>query len=314
MGISIDHICIFGVGGTGGYFGGKIARMARSGNLTCKVYFIARGDHLKKIKKNGLILNTDQESGIVCRPHIATDSAAGIPAADICLLCVKSYDLERAVEEVSGILHDNSVIIPLLNGVDIYERIRNITEKGTVFPACVYVGSHIEEPGIVTQKGGSCTIYFGSDPHREAPDPGPIFRMFDESSIKYVWSDDPYAAIWEKFMFIAPFGLVTAGRDKTIGEVMELPELRSHVRAMMEEINNIAVKENIILPSDIIETSMNKGNYFPFETKTSLQRDVEQKSKKDERDIFSGTVIRLGRMFGISTPMTEKYHAMLPEN
>ncbi len=41
------NIVIYGTGGVGGYFG---ARLAQAGN---KVIFIARGKHLKAIKKEG---------------------------------------------------------------------------------------------------------------------------------------------------------------------------------------------------------------------------------------------------------------------
>ena len=42
------NILIYGAGGVGGYFG---AKLAKAGN---DVTFIARGEHLKAIQKNGL--------------------------------------------------------------------------------------------------------------------------------------------------------------------------------------------------------------------------------------------------------------------
>lgn len=85
----IKNICIYGVGGVGGYFGGKIALgLSRIKNTTKRVFFIARGTHLDEIRKNGLILNISEEMGIICRPHLATDSIDEIPAPGLMLnLC-----------------------------------------------------------------------------------------------------------------------------------------------------------------------------------------------------------------------------------
>lgn len=310
----MKHICVYGVGGVGGYFGGKIARMITNINDDAKIYFIARGEHLREIKKNGLILNTDDESGIVCKPALATDKVTDIPKIDLCLLCVKSYDINNAIVSLSSVIDDNSLIIPLLNGVDVQERIRSITKKGIVLPACVYVGTHIEKPGMVTQKGGSCTIFFGPDPEKKDFDPQSIFKLFDKSNIKYKWSDNPFVAIWEKFMFISPFGLVTAAFNKTIGEVMHSDELLNYTRTIAEELSLIAAKKNIPLPQNIVELSISKGNNFPFETRTSFQRDVEQTGKNNEHDLFGGTVIRLGSQLGIPTPMTEQIYSKIKKS
>ncbi len=64
----INNICIYGMGGIGGYFGGKIVDAISKFQIpNKKVFFIARGEHLAEIKKNGLILNTIEQQGIVCR-------------------------------------------------------------------------------------------------------------------------------------------------------------------------------------------------------------------------------------------------------
>ena len=95
---SIKNVCIVGVGGVGGFFGGKIAyKIAKEKIDATKVYFIARGEHLQKIQSEGLILNTVERQNMVCHPSLATDNIAEIPSPDLCLLCVKSYDLENAV-------------------------------------------------------------------------------------------------------------------------------------------------------------------------------------------------------------------------
>jgi 2-dehydropantoate 2-reductase len=310
--MSLDTICVVGVGGVGGYFGGRIAyEIARNPRSTRRIFFIARGRHLDAILDKGLILNSTDARGLVCRPSIATASVRRIPTPDLYLVCVKSYDLDAAVREMSRNIKSDTVVLPLLNGVDIRERIRRQLRKGIVLPACAYVGTHIEAPGVVTQAGGDGRILCGRDPQFPEYDPHDLITLFDEFGIKVTWYDDPYPAIWEKFVFIAAFGLVTASTGKTIGEVMGDPEATSLTRSIMEEIDIVAGSEGVVLPADIAELSLEKAKNFPPETKTSYQRDVEIPGKEDEGDLFGGTIIRMAQRAGLATPTTEYVYSSI---
>lgn len=99
----------------------------------------------------------------ICKPTLATHEICELPMLDACFIAVKAYDLENVLLALKSRIKENTEIIPLLNGVDIPNRIRQVIQKGRVYPACVYVGTHIERPGVVTQYGGSCTILFGKD-------------------------------------------------------------------------------------------------------------------------------------------------------
>ena len=55
-----------------------------------------------------------------------------------------------------------------MNGVDIIERIRPVLAEGIVLPACLYVGTHIESPGVINQSGGNGIIIFGPDRNHPA--------------------------------------------------------------------------------------------------------------------------------------------------
>lgn len=295
------NIAVIGIGGVGGYFGGKLTQLLKN-DKNLNVYFVARNQHLNEIKKNGLILDTD-EGQMVCKPTLATDNISELPQLDLCLVCVKSYDLDNVLIQLKSKITDATMILPLLNGVDIYERIRSIIHNGAIFPSCVYVGTHIEKPGKVTQRGGACTIFFGKDPENDYVNPI-LFDLLKKANIKYNWIDNPYVEIWSKFVFIASFGLVTANYGKTIGEVLQSEELSKYVKNIMKEIVEIAYKKQILLLSSIISDSFAKGSKFPFETKTSFQRDYEIREKSDERDLFGGAIVRMGKQFEIRTETT----------
>lgn len=309
----INNICIYGMGGIGGYFGGKIADAISKFQIpNKKVFFIARGEHLSEIKKNGLILNTIEQQGIVCKADLATDDITDIPAPDLCLICVKSYGLEKAVQDLARIVKKDTIVIPLLNGVDIYERIRSILSIGIVLPACVYVGTHIEKPGMVSQAGGDGMILLGKDPAYPDDYPAEVVDFFRTTKLNFKWNDDAYPAIWEKYMFIAAFALVTAWAGKTFGEVMQDEELKLCTKTIMSEIYALSEEKHVGLAADIVDVSINKGNKFPFEAKTSYQRDIE-KGNLNEGTLFGDTIIKMGKALNIPTPITEQIYSEIEQ-
>lgn len=296
-------IGVIGVGGVGGYFGGKLAILVEQLRAT-EVFFVARNQHLDEIKKNGLIVRTADQGQFVAKPTLITDSIDDLPPLDFCLISVKGYDLPGVLNDLKNKIRPDTKIIALLNGVDIYERIRAVISDGILYPACVYIGTHIEKPGIIAQSGGSCTILLGQDP--EHPDDSQsILKLFEAANIKYKWCADPFTEIWTKFIFIAAFGMVTASENKTLGQILEERKLCVTVQTIMQETVEIARLKGIKLPADIVFASLQKAKNFPYETKTSFQRDFELNHKPNEKELFGDTIVRLGKALGVDTSTTK---------
>lgn len=310
----IRRICIYGTGGVGGYFGGLLCgSSAEQPRRKTEIDFIARGAHLDEIKKSGLLLNTADTRNLVCKPAHATETFSKLQPPDLIILTVKGYDLEATIQTIAENINDDTVILPLLNGVDIYERIRSRLSRGIVFPACVYVVSNIEKPGVVTQKGAAGKIMFGKDPKHPAYVPEHLLALFRESGIQANWMENPFPAIWEKYLFIAPFALVTGRYGATFGSLMASTELKEKTRELMREVIALAKCQGIEFRNTVIEETLGKANNFPYDSKTSFQRDLEQKQKgkQNEGDLFGGTIIRLGEKYGVPTPATAELYAAL---
>ena len=93
------RIAVVGIGGVGGYYGGKLAQYYNA-QSDIEVVFIARGEHLAQIRKHGLKLLTT-EGNLTATPAIATDSPEELGPIDIVIICVKSYGLERCMRSLS---------------------------------------------------------------------------------------------------------------------------------------------------------------------------------------------------------------------
>lgn len=300
------NICFFGVGGVGGYYGALLTKHLNETGLA-KTFFIARGRHKDAILENGLLLKKDGgKENILVRPYFCSDTVNDLPVFDIVVVSVKGYDLDHASKELTKITDKNSVILPLLNGADIYERMRRNVKEGVILPSCLYLSSHIESPGVIFQTGGSGQISIGKDPLYPEFYPADLVSLFKKAEIPIVFFDDVNIEIWTKYIFIAPFALVTATYGKTVGEVARDRNLSALVKDIMQEIVSIAKALKIKLPTDIVETSFSKAGQFPFETKTSFQRDVELKGRQSEWDLFGGTIIRYAEKLDIPVRNTKE--------
>jgi 2-dehydropantoate 2-reductase len=301
------RIAVVGLGGVGGFFGGKIG-LKYAGLLGHRVVFVARGEHLEAIRGEGLILRT-VEGNFRIKPDLATDDPTAVGPCDLVLFCVKEYALDEAAAGISPLLGANTVVLPLLNGVDIAERLRSLLPRGVVLSGCVYISSFIEAPGVVHQVGGSCQLFFGPDDGRTE-----AFRPFEKllqgAGIQAELTDRIGVHLWTKYLFVSPMAGVTSLTAKSFGAVMADEQARAMVRGLMEEIGLLAKANGIALPADSVEAALAKVVRFPDETKSSMQLDYE-KGRRTEIDLFIGYAVRAGRSLGVPVPLHDKLYAKL---
>lgn len=305
--MAITDIAVIGLGGVGGYFGYKLA-LAFSQGKEVKVTFIARGKTYEQVKKKGLTLLSPEHGENRVHPDALLQHVEELSKIDLAIICVKEYDLEKVCRELKRKVKEDSVILPLMNGVDIYDRIRKIISKGIVLPACVYVASHIKEKGIIEHKGKPGQLVFGKDPAFPQDTPEKVMEIFRKAGIQYDYQEDPFPAIWTKFVFIASFGLVTSRYDVPIGKANEDVEIRQMVRSIMEEITAVAKLKGVVLPQDIIGRTFRKASSFPYATPTSLQLDIRSGKEANELELFAGAVLKYGEQIQVPTPATKQIY------
>jgi 2-dehydropantoate 2-reductase len=302
------RIGIIGIGGVGGYYGGKLA-MKYAGTGEHEIIFFARGAHLAAIRKEGLKLVTVEGESTV-RPTLATDKPADMGLLDVALLCTKSYGLEDAARAIAGNLRDDSVVLPLLNGVDISERLRAVLPKGIVLYGGVFISSAIQGPGVVKQVAGTGQLFFGPAGKADAEKFRPIEALLKGAGIKADLAADALLPLWTKYIFIGPMAGVTSITRKPFGDVLASTEDRAMVEAMMKEVEAVARKKGVNFPADIVQASIGKAAAFAPTTKTSMQLDYER-GNKTELDIFIAYMVKAGKELGIPVPLHEKVYAEL---
>lgn len=135
-------IVVVGAGGVGGYFGG---RLAEHGN---QVYFVARGEHLQKIRSDGLKILSPQGDAHIESVN-ATDNVNDIGKADVVIVTVKGWQLQEALPIITELIAQDTIILPLLNGIDAPEQLGDAFGSSHVLGGLCGIIAHLDGPGVI---------------------------------------------------------------------------------------------------------------------------------------------------------------------
>ena len=301
-------IVIAGIGGVGGYFGGLLAKHFYEKEYV-EINFVASGEHLKEIQKNGLkVIKGNTE--FIAKPTLATDNPAEIGIANFIIITTKSYDLETIIQQLRPCINQDTIILPLLNGVDSKERINNILPDNIVLEGCVYIVSRLKQSGVIENSGNIQTLYFGLD---KLIDNRLLLleSLFKEANIEAFLSDNISTIIWEKYIFISPTATATSYFDKCIGEVLADKEKLKTLGALIEEVKQLAKAKDIIVSDDITEKTLNKLKALPFEATSSMHRDFKNNNPRNELLSLTGYVVCEGRKYNLEIPTYITTYAVL---
>ena len=302
------RIGIVGIGGVGGYFGGKLAK-AFEKSSEHEIIFIARGEHLKAIQKNGLHLYT-KEGDYLAWPNIATDKPATAGLFDIAFFCTKSYSLENTAQEFISCFNNRTVVIPLLNGVNAMERLQSVLPKTHIINGSVYIISHIEKPGVINQEGGACRLTFGTDGSESAKKYSYILDVLLQAKINAVLTDKISEVLWTKYLLMCPIGSLTSATGKTYGGIWEDLILRKKARNMMLEVVAVAKAHHVNLTEETVDKAMEMVAGFGYNSKTSMQLDREN-GRQTEIDALTAYLCQAGKASGIPTPLHDEIYDQL---
>ena len=147
-------VAIIGTGGVGGYFGAKLVKAGFD------VTFLARGEHLRAIISKGLTVKSILGDFKVEDLKV-TDKITEIDQPDLLIIGVKAWQIKEIRDDIKNILHQNSMILPLQNGVLATEELSEKIDKRNILSGLCRIISKIESPGVINHFGISPAIIFG---------------------------------------------------------------------------------------------------------------------------------------------------------
>jgi 2-dehydropantoate 2-reductase len=295
-------VAVFGAGGVGAYFGGRLAQAGAD------VHLVARGDHLAALRRDGLTVESVHGDFAVDLP--ATDDPADVGPCDYVLFCVKSPDTEAAARTLAPLVGDETAVVSLQNGVDNEEKLADAVGRDHVMGGVAYIFSTIREPGVVEHTGGPASIVFGELDGRRTDRSERLLEWCERAGFEATLSTDVHAALWEKAAFICAQAGMTAAVRLPLGDVRADEEAWRTYRRIVEEVCAVAEAEGVALPADTVDRWMDLARDLDGDSYSSLHYDMTH-DKPMELEALHGEVVRRGRDHGVPVPVTETIYGVL---
>ncbi len=297
------RIAVFGVGGVGGYFGGKLAKAGM------EVIFIARGEKLRALKERGLRVDS-LHGDFVVSPVQAAESPSEVGEVDAVILGVKAWQVPQVAESLRPLMGPDSYVMPLQNGVEASDQLSSVLGSSHVLGGLCYLVTFIVGPGHIKHAGMVPKIIFGELDGKPTERADRLLRAFTDAGIGAEVATDIHSAIWEKFIFIASLSGVGAVTRVPVGLARTVPETRRLYELCAREIAAVADAGGIRLKQDAVTDTMLKIDNLPPEATASMQRDI-MAGLPSELSAQNGAVVRLGMKLGVPTPVNEFFCASL---
>ena len=281
---------ILGAGGVGLLVGGALARAGKP------VLLILRAPALE-----------EYPSGVHVESTVLGQFDVDVPAStrldrpvDVLWVTVKAPHLEEALQVASAGVAPAALVVPLMNGIDHMERLRQVYGDQVVAGA-IRVESERVGPGHVVQPGPFVAVELGPPPAlRDRA--GWIAAELREAGLTCTVGASEAEVLWAKLALLAPLALGTSSVRQPIGQARRDPELMALMCEAIREVCAVGAREGARLDPEQFITVL-RG--LPDEMRSSLQKDIAA-GRQTELDAIAGSILRRGRARGIPTPAVEE--------
>lgn len=291
-----------GSGGVGGYFGAKLARAGED------VTFVARGAHLAAIRERGLTVQSAIEGESAVRAA-AVERLDGLPAADLVLFCVKSFDTASAAEAIRPVVGADTGVLSVQNGVDNEDTLARVLGPGHVLGGVAQVFATIAAPGVIAHSLLG-RILCGEMDGQESPRVRAFLAACERAGIPAERSSDIVRTLWEKYVYLVAQASMTALTRCPAGVLRAIPETRAMYRRIIDEMVALGRAERVALAPDYAEQCMGTLDAVGANAFSSLHHDLVH-GKRLEVEALQGHAVRLGARHGVPTPTLADAYALL---
>ena len=306
------RVCIFGAGAIGGMLGFLLNKQGMD------VTLIARREHYKAIKKNGLTFISSEYNIEETQKFKIFDNLDTLGKFDLVINGLKAHSANETAELVSTLLHEKTIILPTLNGIPwwfFYKFQGNLSnyqlqsvdpgqkqwkymKPQKVLGCVVYPAATIAKPGVIKHIEGKRFI-LGEPDGSKSERAKIISNILIKSGLKAPISKDIRSDIWLKLIGNSSFNPLSVITQNTLKEMCENEDTKNIIEEMMSEVIFIGEKLNIKMRLTIekrIEGAKNVGDH-----KTSTLQDYENK-RPLELNALINSLIELGKLTNVKTP------------
>lgn len=225
--------------------------------------------------------------------------------ADLVIISTKMDGLDAALENLRNFVGKNTIILPILNGIEAEERVARVYGwERTLYG--YFIGHSAMRVGNEVVQDGVGKIVFGGSQANS----GRVAEFFTRVGIDFDNPENIKYAKWLKFALNVVSNQSSCILKMTFGEMQKSQRFHEFARNIVAEVAELARLEGVDGWQNL-EEDFTKALFMMSEDgKTSMWQDVEA-GKKTELDIFAGTVLKLGAKHGVPTPYNKIMYEMI---
>ena len=285
----IKNVLICGIGAVGSIYADKIQNYAPE-----SLRVLVDEERYKRYIKNPIIFNGRELNFNYILPDDKSFKA------DLIIIATKYDGLHDVINNIENFVYDDTVILSLLNGVT-SEKIVAETYGRDKLLYSYFIGHSAVRTGRLVIHDDVNTIVYGSENSDDFENVQRVKKYFDNAGINYSIPDDIIHSLWLKYMLNVAANQATAILRLTFGEMLANDKCMELAINLMKEVQAVAKAEGVRNTDIMIEETIENLHKMIPEGKTSMLQDVEA-GRKTEVDMFAGTVVRMGKKYGIATP------------
>lgn len=290
---TIKRVYLSGLGAIGSSYAAKVYE-----NNPDMATVIADRKRIERYRAQGILVNEKAYSFRYIEPETTGETA------DLILIAVKQHQLEESIRGIRNFVGEETIILSLLNGISSEEIIGKEFGMEKLLYSFV-VGIDAVREGTKTSYSKLGKVVFGDKNNPEYSEKvKAVKELFDQVKIPYQIPENMLKELWWKFMLNVGINQVSAILKAPYGVFQRIGEARELMEMACREVIQLSEKVGINLTENDLQNSIKIVNTLGPEGKTSMLQDVEA-GRKTEVEIFAGTVARLGREYGVSTPVND---------
>lgn len=264
------------------------------------VYSLVDGDRFSR--NEGVIFNGNLLNVETITP--STPFHAGL-----IINTVKNFSLESTFPLMDGFVGDDTIIMPLQNGIESENILRERYGEEKVINSFIAGLSTVRQGNIVTSFSPGL-ITFGEKNGKRSPRTDRIASFFYKTRQDYVISSDINHDQWVKFMTNTCFNSLTALFEYDYGTFMAGENTIRAVRLIAREVQKVGEREGVVITQDDIEKMIRSSLSLPPKGRSSMCDDVIE-GRRTENRWFCGSLSALGKKHGVKTPLSDFLYMLL---
>lgn len=290
------RILVLGAGGTGGYFGGMLAKVG------AEITFLVRPKRAEALARTGLVIRTPDGTDTLTVPAVTADNVGG--PYDAVLLSCKAYDLDSAIAAIAPAVGATTTVVPLLNGLSHYQALDRAFGPDRVLGGLCHIVASVGESGEIIRQTALHRLTIGERAGGMSARVEALAALCRHAPFQTIASADVIQAAWEKFSFLAAMAASTCLMRASIGTIMATEGGAGFMHGLYGETRAIAQAAGH-LPG---ETAQAEALALLTDAKSastaSMLRDIEA-GRPTEGDHILGDMARRGRAAGLAIPLLE---------